>query len=351
MYVPCVRIRQHPNAHLDVVYCEGGPGAASPRAVVYTSRLPLSKGQAPVKTIGAVLLALVALAAVTLAQADSQTQQGLSIGVDADPSGNTATSLGTIDSCVSVKKGDKFQVDVFITGADNLLAWETYFSYDGSIVTVTDRDVKLFLAADPKSDVFDASESLPSSGGLYRLGAVDMGHSAPHSGSGVLTRLTLRAVGAGISPAILMTLDANNDGKTDLGTRLRDPQEKLLGDSNGDEFYDGLVYNAQIAVDRDCPSTPAQTATPSPGPFGADTSTATAVPTGSPAATAPSATPAATTPAPALASPTPDAVPSAKDEGVDWGSPGFIAAYAGVGTLALLAVSGLAFFTAQRRRH
>ena len=308
------------------------------------------------KTIGAVLLALTALTAAILAQAVGTAQQGVSIGVDADPSGNTATSLGNVDSCVSVEKGATFQVDVIIAGASNLLAWESYFSFDGSIVNVTDRDVELFLAADPNSDVFDASESLPSDGGLYRLGAVDMGQpSSPHTGSGVLARLTLEAVGVGISPAILTTLDANNDGTPDLGTRLKDPQEVPIGDANGDEFFDGTVFNAQIAVDRDCPPGTVSTTIPSPTaspPAGSETAVASPEGTETPSGTTPASPgPRETaTVTPAIASPTPNAPSSGGSGDSNWNSPAFVAAYVAAGAVAVLAVGGLALFGARRRR-
>jgi hypothetical protein len=183
--------------------------------------------------------------------------------------------------------------------------------------------------------------------------------SSPHSGSGVLARLTLKAVGAGISPAILITLDANNDGKPDLGSRLKDPQEKPLGDINSDEFFDGTVVNAQIAVDRDCPPGPAPTAIPSSttspataSPTAGDRQTAVATAaTGTPAAAPTSPTASATaTGTPAIISPTPGVSSPAEDGGTDWGSPGFIAAYVGAGAVAVLAVGGLAFFGARRRR-
>lgn len=308
------------------------------------------------KTIAALaaVVAFVALTAAILAKGEGATQGGLAIGVDADPSGNEATALGAIDQCVSVTKGDTFSVDVFVTDVTNLLAWEAYFSFDGSIVNVTDRDVELFQAANANSDVFDASESLPSSGGLYRLGAIDFG--SPDSGSGVLARLTLEAVGAGISPAILITLDANNDGRPDLGTRLKEPDETPIGDSNGDEIFDGTVVNAQIAVDRDCPSGPAGTPSPSPA-----TAEATASPTGpgeeTPGATATgTGTPAATTigsPAPQVTptppSRTPTVTPSNGHGGTNWNSPVFVAAYVAAGAVATLAVGGLALLGVRRR--
>jgi hypothetical protein len=305
----------------------------------------------------AVLLILTAAVATALAPPYGTAQQGLSVGVDADPAGNTATALGAIDQCVSVQRGDTFSVDVFVTDVTNLLAWEAYFSFDGSIVNVTDRDVKLFQAANANSDVFDASESLPSSGGLYRLGAIDFGQPAsPDSGSGVLARLTLEAVGAGISPAILTTIDANNDGRPDLGTMLKDPEETPLGDSDGDGFFDGPVFNAQIAVDRDCP--PAAVATPTPSPVSSPTG---ASPTTSPNPTG-TATPSGTTPSsptprdtatvsPGVASPTPTPSSPGDDGGSDWNSPAFVAAYVAAGAVAVLAVGALAFISTRRRRH
>jgi len=312
-----------------------------------------------VKTIAALVavVALVALAAVVLTSGEGSTQGGLAVGVDANPEGNTATSLGAIDQCVSVAKGDTFSVDVFVTDVTDLLAWEAYFSFDGSIVNVTDLDVEMFQAANANSDVFNASESLPSSGGLYRLGAIDFG--SPDSGSGVLARLTLKAVGAGISPAILITLDANNDGRPDLGTRLKNPQETPLGDGNGDEIFDGTVFNAQIAVDRDCPPDTAPTPSPvssaegtaspaapgdgTPGPDGTGTGTPPATSISSPTSQATSTT------RPATPNPTSTATPSSEDGGTDWNSPALIAAYVAAAAVATLAVGGLALLGARRR--
>lgn len=315
------------------------------------------------KTIAAlvVVVAFVTLAAVVVTRGEGFTQGGLAVGVDADPDGNAATTLGAIHQCVSVAKDDTFSVDVFVTDVTNLLAWEAYFSFDGSIVNVTDLDVELFQAANANSDVFNASESLPSSGGLYRLGAIDYGQpSSPDSGSGVLARLTLKAVGAGISPAILITLDADNDGRPDLGTRLKDPQETPLGDSNGDEIFDGTTFNAQIAVDRDCPRSPAGTPSPSPttgeataspavpgsetpGPAGTGTGTPPATSIGSPTS---QATP---TTRPTTPSPTSTATPSSENGGTDWNSPALVAAYVGAAAVAALAVGGLALLGARRR--
>src|SRR4030042_1222981 len=62
------------------------------------------------------------------------------LGVDADPTQsppNTATSLGSIESCVSVATNDTFDIAIFITDVVDLLSWETYLQYDGSVARVT----------------------------------------------------------------------------------------------------------------------------------------------------------------------------------------------------------------------
>src|SRR3989337_579550 len=115
-----------------------------------------------------------------------------SIGVDAAPQGNSATLLGAVDDCVSVAKGDKFQVDVFVQDVSELLAWEAYLSFDGNSVQVTDRDVEQFLAAPPNASLFDVSESTPDSDGHYPVCAANIGGgSEGASGAGVLARVTL----------------------------------------------------------------------------------------------------------------------------------------------------------------
>lgn len=190
------------------------------------------------------------------------------IGVDADPSGNNATSLSPIQGCVSVSSGQTFHVDIFISDVVDLLGWEAYFVYDPSIVRVVGRDVQMFQAANAGSDVFDTSEPLPEHNGRYRISAVDIAEPpAPDSGSGVLARLTLEAVSPGISPASLPLLDVTGDDKPDLGPTLVDVAGNPIGDADGDRFFDGPIFDASIAVDTPCPPpSPTPAASPSPAP-------------------------------------------------------------------------------------
>jgi len=163
------------------------------------------------------------------------------IGVDADPTrlpANTATSLGSIESCISAATNDTFDIDIFITDVVDLMSWETYLEYDSSVLNVTAVNVQMFQAANSGSHVFNASEPTPDSDGTFYVSAVELVVGAVDSGSGVLARLTLRAVGPGASRAEL------------LSSMLKDKNNEPIGDTNGDGYFDGPIFNAQVAVDQ-----------------------------------------------------------------------------------------------------
>ena len=292
--------------------------------------------------LAGVMLALAASAGGVVARGYSAAQEAVTIGVDVEPAGNTVTSLGPIDACISVSIGDTFQADIFVTDVADLLAWETYLVYDMSIINVVSRDVMMFQAANPGSNMFDVSEGLPDIDGYYRVAAVDLADPpAPDSGSGVLARLTLKAVGAGVSPLSLSPIDINEDGSIDLGPSLKDTEAESIGDLDGDGFFDGPIANAEIMVGGTCPgATPlpsptviAESPTPEPSPSAIPDATAT--PTGTPTATA-------------AASPTVPASPT-EDEGSAWtGGPAIIGYI--LGGLAAVLLGGAALLAIRRRR-
>jgi len=183
----------------------------------------------------------------------TQASPAISIGVDVNPAGNTATSLGTIDSCIQVATGATFDVDIFVRDVTDLLAWQAYFVYNPSVIKVIDRDADQFLGANAGSNVFDLSDSVPDTDGGYGVAAVDVAEPATHdSGSGVLARLTLQAVGPGASPASIPQVNTAGDPAPDVGPVLTNLDVEFLGDTNGDSFFDGLTFQAQIAVDQPC---------------------------------------------------------------------------------------------------
>lgn len=184
-------------------------------------------------------------------------QEPPTIGIDANPVGNKATSLGKIDPCVARSTGETFQVDIFVRNVEQLLAWEIYVEYDPNLLEVVARQVDLFQAANAGSNVFDVSDRVPDADGLYRLAAADISDPpTPDSGSGVLAKLTLRAKAPGISPLTLAYRDLNGDGKPDQGPLLRDIDAKPIGDDDGDALFDGQISNAQVAIDTPCSEAP-----------------------------------------------------------------------------------------------
>jgi hypothetical protein len=217
---------------------------------------------------------LVGSVAASLALIGSTSQGGniaaqgpTTLAVDTNPDGNTDTSVGSIQSCLSVNRRDTFDIDIVVLDIENLLGWEAFFVYDKSIIEVTDVDVRLFQAANRNSNVIDASEPVPDRDGRFFLGAADVG-KATDSGSGVLARLSLEAIGPGVSPASLPQLDFDGDGAPDLGptlSALTFDEIEHVGDVNGDELFDGPTFHAQIAVDVPCTA-----ATPTPTPADAD---------------------------------------------------------------------------------
>jgi len=206
-------------------------------------------------------------------QVGRASQVPTAMGIDADPTGNEATSLGEIDLCVSVATGESFDVDIFVADVADLKGWQVTFRYEASVLRVAESDVDLFLTGEP-GRLLDLSDSAPDQDGSYGFAVADMTPGGGHSGSGVLARVTLEAVGAGGS---FLTLD---------GIILGNPAAMPIGDVDGDGSFDGDVGHAQVWVDEPCPS-PLPTPTPRPTPTTvgpAETPPSAASPT-SPAAT------------------------------------------------------------------
>lgn len=214
---------------------------------------------------GAFLLASITtfllVGGLVAAEGATVAQSPVTLAVDADPTGNTDSSVGNIEDCLSVDLGATFDVDIVIRNVTNLLGWESPFVYDKSILEVVNINVRLFQAANPNSNVINASESPPDRDGLFFMGAADVSR-ATDNGSGVLARLTLQAIGTGTSPASIPQVDFNNDGTPDLGPTLAAltfGTIEHIGDTNGDNLFDGPTDHARIAVGLSCTA-----ATPTP---------------------------------------------------------------------------------------
>jgi hypothetical protein len=223
------------------------------------------------------LLAAVALAgwAASGEQESTQASPGFSVGVDVDASGNTATSLGNIETSRTVACGDAFDIDIYVTDVPDLQVWNVAFQYDPGILGVYARDVRMFLAASPGSDVNDYSDGDSGFNGNYDLLARDAANPpAPESGSGVLARLSVRALSPGV-------------------TRANAAPVLFFGTSG--PISSPSAVDAQITVAGEC-TTPVPTPTPEP------TGTPTRSPT--PGTPEPTGTP-TRSPTPGTPTPTP----------------------------------------------
>lgn len=180
-------------------------------------------------------------------------QTGTEIGIDFDISGNTATELGTVEDCVSLETGETTEIDVFIRDVTDLLAWEGHLIFDSDVIEITDADVDLFMGANEGSEVQSVVSALPDSDGLLPVGAFDASDPpAPDTGSGVLARVTVRAVGAGSTELAFRADDVDGDTTLDSGVLLRDADDEFIGDEDGDSFFDGTVSSGLVAVGISC---------------------------------------------------------------------------------------------------
>jgi len=210
------------------------------------------------KGILASLAAAAVLATAGLWMADdggaAQASHGvISMGVDADPTGSTGTSLGAFDTCRGVTAGNAFDIDIYGTEVADLLSWEAYLSFDKSVLRVDNHSL-LFQNAHSTS-VSDTSEGTPDTSGLYRVGGLDMNATAPGSGAsgdGVLARITLFAVADGFSPLSIEPIDLNDDGSlnsaSDIGPWLKNASGALIGDADENGFFDGPIESAVVVV-------------------------------------------------------------------------------------------------------
>ena len=185
----------------------------------------------------AIVLAVLAFSLIGGSGAAAQTIG--EVGIDADPAGNTATSLGEIETCVSVSPGDSFDIDVFVDAVPAELGLGGFgfnLNYDNAAITVTALEAALLLNANGDSGpLISLSEGTPDSDGSFTVGVADFSGSDPgETGAGVLARITLEASGASGITALTLTA-------VDLATPAAD---SIPVDSTG---------AGQVAVGEECP--------------------------------------------------------------------------------------------------
>ncbi len=284
--------------------------------------------------LAAALVASLALAlavtALVLQSSGGRAQGPVELGGDSVPDGNSATSLGSRDACVSVDAGDTFQFDIVVSDVDDLVAWELYLRFDPAIIEVVDdndgdqheegtvglpgdnecsdtvdNDADTNIDAldpdctygpavdeDPVDSIDNDGDTLidedpvaadtglflgsnPQSRLLEKWEPISDGEyflgAADRSligasGSGVLARLTLQAKADGLSQMQIFSYDFDRDNEMDKGPRLTASGGVPIGDVTGDGVFDD-PHDALIAVGESCPvTTPIPPLPPSPTP-------------------------------------------------------------------------------------
>jgi hypothetical protein len=202
------------------------------------------------------LAGLIALATAVLTATLPATAfaDGPEMGIDATTEGNSATAVGTVEGCVEASEGDTVEVDLYVKDLEDVLTWQVDLRYDPAVLEVTERSViDFFLASAEDANVVDLSLETPDSDGRYSLAALNANDSpAGASGSGVIAHITFTAIGSGVSELDLTAEDFNDDGANDFGVFARQADGDIIGDDDGDSYFDGTLRNGAIAVDESC---------------------------------------------------------------------------------------------------
>ena len=182
------------------------------------------------------------------------------MSIDMDPTGNTATSLGTRQSCGEVSPGGTLTFDVTAAGippydgaiSGGMIGWFFSIRYDEAALTLESHDIRFLISVNPPGALpYNASQFLPDIDldNKWNASAADLQSppSIPESGSGVLTRVTISAGNsASVGYYSLFLTDAGHlDYYNDVG----------LADQ---------VNGASLAVGVSCQNLPAITPTPLP---------------------------------------------------------------------------------------
>jgi hypothetical protein len=167
--------------------------------------------------------------------------------VDPDPTGNTASTLGTVENCVRVngtfaKDGTSdYNIDVVVTGDT-----EQPQAYDAELVMDQQGPPDRVDVTAPGTNTLiklpgatDLSDALPNVDAIFHGGAVYLGPSAGIANDGTIMRVGLDIDTSG--GPMLITFSLNPDPAT------------AYASSDGDT-HPNTVDGAQLAVNRDCPA-------------------------------------------------------------------------------------------------
>src|SRR3990170_4721160 len=163
---------------------------------------------------------------------------GTNVGIDTDTTGNTATSLGATESCVSVSPGQQFDIDVFVNeipAGRNFAGFNYEINFDGSRVNIIAQNHSLLLASASGSSILDLSDGIPDSVTPHSVAVADFGTAEVGPKVGVLGRYTLEVAPAATTGTFTISLTTID-----------------LVDSASEPIIVDQVLDASIAVGEAC---------------------------------------------------------------------------------------------------
>jgi len=182
---------------------------------------------------------------------------------------NTALSMGSLQACVVRSLGQVFDVDLYVTGLDNLAGWEAYIRYDKNILNITapgdntqNNNSRFLLQqaqpSPPGNNLRNTSEHLPDAASPYRVGAYDQvvipGVEDPdpitHTHKdGVLVRLQIQALATGSS---ILAIKPYNSTAGPVGPALTNSFGALINPDADGIFAGTMVDGLVIVGSGDC---------------------------------------------------------------------------------------------------
>jgi hypothetical protein len=173
------------------------------------------------------------------------------MGIDPEVTGNTASTLGTLEYCVRVDVESPafdgvsdYDIDVYVQGDTQAPdAYDAYVTYDATKVHITAPDTNTLVKL-PGAAGF--SDALPDTDGKFVAGATYLSGGPGIAGDGTLVRLGLDIGGSGV-----VTFDF-------------DPYPPSTAYASTGGEHPITRWPAQLAINEDCP--PGERPQPSPTP-------------------------------------------------------------------------------------
>ncbi len=209
---------------------------------------------------------------------DTTDVTGEAMSIDMDPSGNTGTTLGSRDGCVSTTAGSSVEIDVTLAGVQPYVDNPPLNVVDGSdtggvqsfafdlnfpngVVSVANPpppNFSFMLVTNAGSSIYDAGESAPDTATPWSVAALDIGGTPPESGSGTLARFTI-AIAPG-APAGVYPLTLTNHAYGDASQTYLIPPvnngQVAVGTACAGPIQEADVKATNVTVDAPANSSP-----------------------------------------------------------------------------------------------